>query len=58
MRDQFYQIETKFFTINQKHVLTIEENSNLKERVAQLELQLKETQMREVRRDDTETLQK
>ena len=35
-----------------------EENDTLKERVAQLEQQLKETQMREVRREDTESLQK
>ena len=33
-----------------------EENDTLKERVAHLEQQLKETQMREVRREDTESL--
>ena len=33
-----------------------EENDTLKERVGQLEQQLKETQMREVRREDTESL--
>ena len=58
LRDQFYQVETKLFTINQQHVLMAEENNTLKDRVVQLEQQLKETQMREVRREDTESLQK
>ena len=34
LRDQFYQVETKFFTINQQHVLLEEDNSSLKRRVA------------------------
>ena len=56
LRDQFYQVETKLFTINQQHVLLEEENATLKERVADLEKQLKETQMHEVRRDSADSL--
>ena len=43
LRDQFYSMETQFFTVSQKHVIIEEENTSLKNRVTELERLLKES---------------
>ena len=43
LRDKFYSMETQFFTVSQKHVIIEEENTSLKNRVAELERLLKES---------------
>lgn len=56
LRDQFYQVETQLFTVSQKHVIVEEENVGLRSRVAELERLLKESQMREIRRESADAM--
>ena len=43
LRDQFYRMETQFFTANHKSVILEEENQKLNNRVQELERALKES---------------
>ena len=56
LRDQFYSVETQLFTYRQEHTILSEENASLKNRVQELERMLKDSQMREVRREGNDTL--
>ena len=56
LRDQFYSVETQLFTYRQEHTILSEENVSLKNRVQELERMLKDSQMREVRREGNDTL--
>ncbi len=56
LRDQFYQVETQLFTVGKQHVIVEEENSVLKNRVAELEHLLKESQMREIRHANADAM--
>ena len=56
LRDEFYAMETQFFTVSQKQVIMEEENQSLKSRVADLERLLKDSQMREVRRESADAM--
>ena len=56
LRDQFFTVETQLFTFRQEHSLLSEENQTLKGRVVELERMLKDSQMREIKRDSNETL--
>jgi len=49
LRESYYSIETKFFTVNQEHALLDEENSDLKSNLKKLERKLKESQLREAK---------
>jgi len=56
LRDQFYQTETQLFTVSQQHVIMGEENTSLKRRVVELERMLKDSQMREIRRESADAM--
>ena len=58
LRDSFYQVETQLFTVSKQHVIMEEENSALKKRVLELERLLKESQMREIRRESADAMGK
>ena len=58
IQEQFYQVETQMIMATQQNVILNEENSALKARVADLERMLKESQMRELRKESSQTLTK
>lgn len=58
LRDSFFSVETQLFTYKEEHTILREENGGLKDRVAELERLLKESQMREVRRANQDSLLK
>ena len=58
LRDSFYQVETQLFTVSKQHVIMEEENSALKKRVLELERLLKESQMREIKRESADAMGK
>ena len=58
LRDSYYQVETQLFTVSKQHVIMDEENLTLKSRVSELERLLKESQMREIRRESADAMGK
>ena len=58
LRDSFYEVETQLFTVSKQHVIMEEENGHLKNRVAELERLLKESQMREIKKESADAMSK
>lgn len=49
LKSTIYDLETRIFTADQQKSIMGEENSQLKQKIAEMERQLRESQMREVR---------